>query len=101
MPLTNSWERFYTAVHILCGPGTQSERLTRAISESLIHISPEVDLPEEMGFAFMTFMEEMNPDTDGATIQAMVEALGDDAQSKAAEKILEFYEAIWRYRKAD
>jgi len=90
------------AVHTLCGPGTQSERLVNAITVNLLHISPEVDLPEEMGFAFMSFMKEMHStEADEAAIQSAVNTLDDVDLGKAVDTIIEFYDSVWHFRKPD
>jgi hypothetical protein len=95
------WEKLHTAIHSLCGQGTQAERLINAICYSIINITPENDLPEEMRAEFQEFMNEMTSVTaEGSegNIQATINTLDEIALSRAVDKVISFYDTICRHR---
>lgn len=99
MSLSYGWEKLHTAVHSLCGTSSQNQRLVNAVVFSLIHITPENDLPDEMREEFQQFMGEMTSVDavgDEGSVQATVDILGETGVSRAIEKIIGFYDAVCR-----
>ena len=87
-------------IHI-CGQGTQAERLVDAVVSSIIHISPESDLPEDMQREFQEFMSEITATPaqgNEGTVQATVDTLDEVGLSSAIEKIISFYDAVCRHK---
>ncbi|NOY16786.1 MAG: hypothetical protein GXP23_07645 [Gammaproteobacteria bacterium] len=93
------WEKLHVAVHSLCGSGSQPERLVNAVTSSLIHITPENDIPKDIRQEFEEFMKEMTSvpaESDEGTIQATVNKMDEIALSNAVEKIISFYDSVCR-----
>jgi len=95
------WEKLHVAVHSLAGAASQKERLVGAVVFSLIHINPDVDLPEKMRDEFKQFMQEITSVAamrDEGTVQATIDTYDELALSRAVEKIIGFYDEICHYR---
>ena len=97
------WEKLHMAVHSLAGSASQSERLVNAVVFSLIHITPENDLPDEMRDEFKEFMSDITSVEaigDEGSVQATVEAMDEMQISNCAEKIIGFYDSVCRHMKS-
>ncbi|AQS40235.1 hypothetical protein Sps_05166 [Shewanella psychrophila] len=98
MSSSYGWEKLHLAIHSLTGVPSQSERLVNALAFSLIHITPENDLPDSMQEEFRDFMAEMSSVGDG-TYQATINSLDEVGIGNAIEKIISFYDTICRHNK--
>ena len=102
MSISYGWEKLHTAVHSLCGNGSQSERLVSAVVFSLIRIEPKEDLPEELQEEFEEFMKQMISTPakgDEGTAQATINTLDEMQIKNAIEKIISLYDSVCRHRK--
>lgn len=59
--LIHAWRHFFSAVVLLAaGSGQVAERLKLAYFDSLLHISPNPQLPEELQAEFAALMNELS-----------------------------------------
>lgn len=103
MSLSYGWEKLHLAIHSLCGQGDQTERLLNAIVYSLIHITPDNDLPEGIRQEFQDFMAEMTSvetQRDEGRVKATIDTLDKIGLDDKIEKIISFYDAICRHHES-
>ena len=73
------------AVSCLAGRGNQRERLVDAVVSSLIHISPDRDLPSEIRSDFAQFIGDITSvktERDEGNIQATIDSLDCPSSNK-------------------
>ncbi|MFC1751408.1 hypothetical protein ACFL2V_21750 [Pseudomonadota bacterium] len=100
MEFKYGWEKLHMAVHSLAGSASQPERLSNAVVFSLIHITPENDLPEEIRDEFKEFMSDITnveAKADEGSVQATVNTLDELQISNHVDKIISFYDTVCRY----
>lgn len=87
------WEKLHLAIHSLCGDASQADRLRSALLHSLIQITPENDLPDELKDEFK---ELMMPIEGNAEKQHKIDAMSELERRAAIEKIISLYDRICR-----
>lgn len=100
MSYSYGWEKLHLAVHSLAGALSQKERLVHAIGNSLIHITPENDLPAELRDEFKEFMTGITSVEvigNEGRVRATVDSLDEIEMNRAIEKIISFYDAVCRH----
>lgn len=99
MSLIYAWEKLFLAVGVLCGQGSQSERLINAARLGLLHIRPD-DLPAELRREFIQLMHDLTAvqaESKEASIQATVDSLGSSERENAVRTVLIIFSAVSRY----
>ncbi|WP_020405215.1 hypothetical protein [Hahella ganghwensis] len=100
MSISYGWEKLHSAIHSLCGQGEQAERLLNSVVFSLIQITPENDLPEEMRQEFQQFMDDMTSveaQRDEGRVKATIDTLDEIEIGNKIEKVISFYDSICRH----
>jgi hypothetical protein len=97
-----AWQKLYSAVHGLIGPGDLRERLSHALlCLGQLQVNPEDHLPEVIRAEFATFLKEMTavkPIANEGNYSATVNSLDEASLRRAAEKILDFYDKVCRFQ---
>lgn len=96
------WEKLHCAVLCLSGSGEQRTRLISALFalHTLVIRPEEKHLPDEIQREFNEFWKEMTSVQaveDEGTIQATVNSMDEMGIRRAVEKIIYFYDTIYRY----
>ena len=96
-----AWEKLYTSVSILVGPGSQRRRLEDALVSHLGRLQSPQSLPGELQFRYDKVMERLTEiRTVGrvGSFEKNVELLSDDDVAEICEEILKLYDAVCRYQ---
>jgi hypothetical protein len=97
-----AWQKLYSALRGLVGPGDLRERLIGAVlGLSPLMVSPKDNLPEVIRAEFTTFLEKMSsvkPIAIEGTVMVTINSLDEASLRRAAEKILDFYDKVCRYQ---
>ena len=87
------WEKLHLAIHSLCGEVSQADRLKSALLHSLIQITPENDLPDELQQEFKELMMSLG---GNAEEPHPIDVMGEIERKSAIEKIISLYDRICR-----
>lgn len=91
--LIHAWRHFFSAVVLLAaGSGPVAERLKLAYFDSLLHISPNPHLPEDLQTDFAALMNELKsiyPDR-----LADPERIDSTRAARLAKRVVSLYEGV-------
>ncbi|WLS77195.1 hypothetical protein Q3V30_11905 [Erwinia pyri] len=100
MSLSYGWEKFHSAVLTLTGEGTVKERLANAYIFSLLHITPNEDLPNVLQADFEKLVQQVThvaPAAQEGAVEATVNQLGEVELLLITEKIVGMYDDLCRH----
>lgn len=100
MKYSYGWEKLHLTMLSLTGAGTQRRRLIIAVSNHLIRIRPENDLPESIRKDFILLMQILIPGYSlscKGSVESTVNRLSNDELSEAVSKLISYYHALCNY----
>lgn len=98
--MSYAWEKFHLAMHCLAGAGSQRERLVGAYVYNLIHLKAE-DLPSDIQDEFRKLGRDISRQAatgNEGTVQATVDALGDEEVDRMVKSILSMHDTVTRHQ---
>jgi hypothetical protein len=98
--MPNAWEAFHSSLQILAGPESQRNRLARACSEQLAHLSKR-DVPAEIRDEFLKLLTGAVRNRGQADQRSILENLSgieDGDVIGMINAIIRMYDAVTRYQ---
>ena len=88
-------EKFYLALLDLVAPGDIHSRVSSSLSQHLLHIKKDEDLPDAARNDYASFINSLNIDSSpGGHVTEIINSMSEVEVEKVAQKIVSLYEKV-------